>query len=79
MDCNISCQHGIVRWIGKIRLPQAEQAGAEFVLELHAVQAHGDVEPGEHIFAHEHAMTLLHVVELDGEDVGRALDIFAGE
>src|SRR5579872_2043697 len=60
-------------------LAQQDELLAEFVLQLSAVKVHRDFEIGEHIVTKEHAMAKLHVEELDGENVGGALDFLAGE
>jgi len=60
-------------------LAEAEPVGAEFALDLEAVEVERDFEVGEEVGAKEDAMAGLHVEEFDGEDVGGAVEFVSRE
>ena len=60
-------------------LAEAEPVGAEFALDLEAMEVERDFEVGEEVGAEEDAVAGLHVEEFDGEDVGGAIEFVAGE
>jgi hypothetical protein len=60
-------------------LAEAEPVGAEFALDLEAVEVERDFEVGEEVGAEEDAVAGFHVEEFDGEDVGGASEFVAGE
>ena len=51
-------------------LTQFQEHGAEFVLDLDAMEIGGNVNAGKDILAEKDAMVALHIEEFDGKDVG---------
>ena len=60
-------------------LAEAEPVGAEFALDLKAMEVKRDFEVSEKVGAVENAVLRLHVEKFNGEDVGGAVQFFAGE
>jgi len=60
-------------------LAETEPVGAEFALDLEAMEMEGDIEVGEEVRAVENAVAGFHVEEFDGEDVGGAVEFVARE
>jgi hypothetical protein len=60
-------------------LAEAEPVGAEFALDLKAMEMERDFEVGEEVGAEEDAMAGFHVEEFDGKDVGGTVEFVAGE
>ena len=51
-------------------LAKAQQLGAQIVFHLGAVEGVVHLQAGDHVFAVEHHVLPLDVVELDGETIG---------
>jgi len=60
-------------------LAEAEPVGAEFALDLEAVEVERDFEVGEEVGAEEDSVLRFHVEKFDGEDVGGAGEFVASE
>ena len=60
-------------------MAEAEPIGAEFALDLEAVEVERDFEIGEEVGAVEDTVAGFHVEEFDGEDVGGAGEFVAGK
>jgi hypothetical protein len=60
-------------------LAEAEPVGAEFTFDLKTMEIERDFEIGEEVGAEEDAMIGLHVEQFNGEDVGGAVELIAGE
>ena len=60
-------------------MAETEPVGAEFALDLKAMEMERDFEVGEEVGAEKDAMAGFHVEEFDGEDVGGAGEFVAGE
>src|SRR5690242_17577054 len=43
------------------------------------MQVHGNLKSAENVFAEKHAMPLLHIEKLDGEDIGRSFDFVTSQ
>jgi hypothetical protein len=54
----------------KEMLAELEEERAQVVLDLDAMEIHGDVDAGDNVSAIENTAAVLHVEQLDGENVG---------
>jgi len=54
-------------------LPQQEQLLPQLIFHLHAMQMHCDCYGLQHILPEQNSVVLLHIQQLDTEDIGGAI------
>src|SRR5580704_2934402 len=60
-------------------LTELEEQGTHIVLDLHAMEIHGDFDVVDEVGPIEDAAVFLHVEQLDGEDIGGLAQLFGSE